>query len=132
VDAVQGFVVQTAEASERQRATTGEVSVNVQTTASGVAGIARALDEWIVGIEERRTDERSRTSTPGRLEIAGSHGVPSRVVACIVLNRSATGAKLGVDDAHLPDSVVLHVDGEPPRVCQVVRRGDGEIGVAFD
>jgi len=131
MDAVQSFVAQTAEASEQQRATTGEVSANVQTTAAGVADIARSLDEWIVGIEERRTEDRTRTSIPARIEVPGGFGVAPRLVACTMLNRSASGAKLAIDDTLLPDAFVLYINGEPSQPCQVVRRGQGEIGVRF-
>ena len=46
-DAVERFIAQTVHATEQQRQTTGEVSANVQSSATGVADIARSLDEWM-------------------------------------------------------------------------------------
>ena len=86
VDVVEGFVTQTGEASERQQERAGEVSINVRTTAEGVAGIARNLDEWLAGIEDRCGDDRVRTSCPVRIEVAPEFGRPGRVVACLVRN----------------------------------------------
>ncbi|AWN48425.1 histidine kinase [Methylobacterium terrae] len=131
VDAVQGFVAETAAASERQRSTSGDVSTNVQTTAAGVADIAGSLDEWLVGLEERRIDERVRTSLPARIEVPDAHGVVD-ATRCVVLNRSASGAKLALDrPIRLPIRIVLHVDGHPARRCEVVRQHGCEVGVRF-
>ncbi|GJE01087.1 methyl-accepting chemotaxis protein [Methylobacterium isbiliense] len=131
VGAVQGFIAQTTSASEQQRSTTGEVSATVQTTAAGVAEIARSLDAWLVGVEERRTDERIRTSIPAEIEMARPAGGTVRL-PCIILNLSASGAKLAVDAAtQVPDTFVLEADGHPARPCRVMRRLGGELGVRF-
>ncbi|GJD48265.1 hypothetical protein OPKNFCMD_0982 [Methylobacterium crusticola] len=137
VDAVQGFVAQTAAASEQQRATTGEVSTNVQTTATGVAGIARNLDEWLVGVEERRSDERIRTSIPATIEVPpragdGPGGAEPTRLPCIIINISESGAKLSVDGKSVPEIFLLHAQGGPPRTCRVMRRQADEVGVRFE
>lgn len=137
VDDVQGYVSQTVAASEQQRVTTGEVSANVQTTASGVASIARSLDEWLVGVEERRSTERMRTSLPAEIEIredaprtAGS-GRATRL-RCIVLNLSGTGAKLALQDVvPLPETFRLHIEGDRSLECKLVRQSGQDIGVLF-
>ncbi|AWN37662.1 PAS domain-containing protein [Methylobacterium radiodurans] len=136
VDAVQGFISTTAEASEQQRATTGTVSVNVQSTVRDAASIAQNLDAWLVGVEERRDDDRVRTAIAAKVEIPspptpeGGDGHPE-FLSCVVVNISQTGAKLAVDGERLPDTIRLHVGHEPPRPCRVVRRNEGEVGVMF-
>ncbi|KTS36163.1 histidine kinase [Methylobacterium indicum] len=131
VDAVQGFIAETTAASERQRATTGEVSHNVQTTAAGVADLAGSLDEWLVGVEERRIGERVRTSKPGQVTVPAGPG-PEETLSCIVLNLSETGAKLGLDrPLRLPVRILLRIEGGPARPCEVVRQHGVEVGVRF-
>ncbi|TGD97453.1 methyl-accepting chemotaxis protein [Methylobacterium nonmethylotrophicum] len=131
IDAVQGFIAETAEASERQRSTTGEVSTNVQTTAAGVADIAGSLDQWLAGIEERRVDDRVRTSMPGRIILPEGAG-PVDAVACIILNLSVSGAKLALDrPVRLPARIRLHLEGSPERTCEVVRQHGVEVGLRF-
>ncbi|GJD61275.1 PAS domain-containing methyl-accepting chemotaxis protein [Methylobacterium frigidaeris] len=131
VDAVQGFIAETAAASEHQRSTTGEVSTNVQTTAAGVAEIAGSLDEWMVGIEERRVDERVRTSLSGRVVLPPGSG-PVETMPCLVLNLSKSGAKLALErPIRLTPRIVLHAEGQPERSCEVVRQHGCEIGIRF-
>lgn len=62
VTQVRGFIVETADAIQQQSLVTTEVSRNIKIAAGGVAGIARSLDEWVVGVEERRSSERTRVS----------------------------------------------------------------------
>ncbi len=135
VDAVQGFIADTAAASEHQRNTTGEVNANVQTSAAGVAEIAATLDEWLVGLEERRVAERVRTSLSGRIVLPPSSG-PVEAMSCLVLNLSTSGAKLTLDrPVRLPIRITLEIegriDGKPMRTCEVVRQHGCEIGVRF-
>ena len=128
-DAVEGYIAQTARASEQQRQATGEVSANVQTSATGVAAIARNLDEWLVGIEERRASDRERTATPATIMLARADG-GTQALPCMVVNLSATGAKLAIDAAHLPETFTLRF-GHETRTCRLVRRGRDEAGVRF-
>ncbi|EIM24635.1 methyl-accepting chemotaxis protein [Microvirga lotononidis] len=131
VTEVRGFIVETADAIDRQSAVTTEVSRNIKIAAGGVAGIARSLDEWVVGVEERRSSERTRVSRPAQIRVSGIGG-KARDIACIMLNTSDTGAKISVATADVPDRFVLKVDGDDTaRTCQVVRRGTGELGVRY-
>ncbi|MEH3145678.1 MAG: PAS domain S-box protein [Methylobacterium frigidaeris] len=123
---VGGFVTQTAEATEAQRHTTGTVSANMQTTASGVAGIARCLDEWVIGLDERREKPRERVFMAASIDVAG------RIVACTIVDRSAGGARLRLAEAGLPDRFVLTPPDGAPLSCSVVRRQGDEISVRFD
>lgn len=136
VDAVQGFISQTADASEQQRTTTGAVSANVQTTAQDAASIARNLDEWLVGVEERRDNTRARTAIPAKIEIPSPSGSATsrahpELLRCVIVNISQTGAKLAVRGRALPDIILLHVEHEPTRACRIVRRNEGDVGVEF-
>ena len=125
VASVQGFVAETAEATERQRATTAEVSANLRVATTSVTNIARCLDEWVVGIEERRSEDRERVSLP-----AVARAPDGRESRCTVVNVSDGGAKIGALE-RLPDRFDLVVPGEADRRCEVVRRGDGDCGVRF-
>jgi methyl-accepting chemotaxis protein len=131
VTEVRGFIVETADAIDRQSTVTTEVSRNIKIAAGGVAGIARSLDEWVVGVEERRSSERTRVSRPAQIRTSGI-GDKARDIACMVLNMSDTGAKISVATADVPDRFVLAVEGDDvARTCQVVRRGMGELGVRY-
>ncbi|MBA1157591.1 methyl-accepting chemotaxis protein [Microvirga mediterraneensis] len=131
VTEVRGFIVETADAIERQSAVTTEVWRNIKIAAGGVAGIARSLDEWVVGVEERRASERTRVSRPARIRLSALAG-EAQDIACMVLNMSETGAKISVATVDVPDRFVLRVDGDDiARTCQVVRRGFQELGVRY-
>ncbi len=135
VDSVHGFIAETTTATEHQRSTTGEVNANVQTSAAGVAEIAATLDEWLVGLEERRIDERVRTSLPGRVALPPGSG-PVEAMPCLVLNLSKSGAKLALErPVRLPIRILLEIEGpsegKPARTCEVVRQHGCEIGVRF-
>lgn len=129
VDALQTFVVQTSDATEQQRATTGEVAANIHTTSSGVEGIARSLDDWVVGLEERRSDRRDRVYL--RASITTEPAGKSSTIPCVIVDRSQGGAKLSVTASNVPDGFVLTPQGGEPRRCAVVRRDGNELGVRF-
>ena len=138
VDALQGFVVQTAEATKQQRASTGEVTANIRVTSKGVEGIARNLDEWVVGLEERRTDQRERvleaaTVTNARDAGPSATGLDASAggASCVIIDSSHGGAKLRVTAGSVPDSFVLTPRGGQPRRCEVVRRKGDEVGVRY-
>ncbi|KMO21882.1 methyl-accepting chemotaxis protein [Methylobacterium platani] len=131
VDTVQGFIVETAIASERQRSTSGDVNTNIQVTAAGVADIAGNLDEWLVGLEERRIQERVRTSLSARIALPDGSG-PVEAMTCVVLNLSASGAKIALDrPVRLPARIVLHVEDRPAQSCEVMRQHGSEVGLRF-
>lgn len=134
VDTVQGFITQTTAASAQQRAATGQVNADMQAMSVSVAGFASKLDAWNVGLEERRGNERVRTSLQGRIELGperGAGGGQARSLPCTILNISEGGAKLAVAADSLPDTFTLHVEGEPPRRCRCIRRAEDGIGVRF-
>lgn len=138
VDALQGFVVQTSEATKQQRVSTGEVTANIRITSKGVEGIARSLDEWVVGLEERRTDLRSRvlesgtvTEVPDVGSGASKGEASAGGASCFIIDSSQGGAKLRVRSADVPDSFVLTPRDGKPRRCSVVRRNGDEVSVRY-
>ena len=134
VDSVQGFIAQTTADSTRQRATTGQVNSDMQATAASVAEFASRLDAWGVGLEERRGEERLRSSRSGHVAFVPERGRKAgepQSRPCTVLNISEGGAKLALEAADLPDLFTLHIDGEPSRRCRLVRRAADGIGVQF-
>ena len=131
VDTVQGFITQTVAASAQQRATTGQVSADMQATAETVESFAEKLDSWSVGLEERRTNDRVRMLVAVRVSFAPAYGGGERSVEALLLNRSRTGAKLSIEDRTVPDRFTLHIDGETPLACEVVRRIGDDCGVRF-
>jgi methyl-accepting chemotaxis protein len=134
VGSVQGFVVEAADAIERQAAATVDVTANMRTAADGVAGIARSLDEWVVGVEERRANDRVRVSLRATIQrgtIEGG-GPGNAAIPCMILNISPGGAKIGIDPTGIPDRFFLSIEGETAiRTCEVRRRGKGDLGVQF-
>jgi hypothetical protein len=58
-----------------------------------------------------------------------------KLIECVVLNISESGAKLKViDNANIPDQFVLlfSKNGSPRRTCRVSWRTSDEIGVQFE
>lgn len=133
IDSIRNYIAQTTSASEQQRLTTGEVSSNVQVTATGVSEIARNLDEWLIGVEERRDSDRTRVALEGSIQIESlDPSQPAVTIPCMVLNMSESGAKLAVSAANLPPTFVLNVDGHEPQTCRVTRKSAGDVAVAFE
>ncbi|ESQ79615.1 PAS domain-containing methyl-accepting chemotaxis protein [Asticcacaulis sp. YBE204] len=128
IDEVQGFVDTATGSIQEQSAVTQEISANMHVAAGGVADIGRNLDDWIIGMEERRFDARIRTAKAARIILP--HGGS---INCSLRNQSKSGAKLIIaDHQHLPDVFDLEISDEPGRRrCRIARRGKGDIGVRF-
>ena len=79
-------------------------------------------------IADRRLETRSRLHQPARLVFNGEQSV----FACILRNRSQTGAMVRMADwTELPQTFDLDIpEGHSRRVRQCWRRGD-EVGLAF-
>jgi methyl-accepting chemotaxis protein len=125
---VQGTVEQARSSIENQSVVTGQISARMHTAASGVASIARTLDDWIVGMEERRDDDRQRRSDPVSIHLPGGQIITGRLS-----NLSAGGAKIAVEGGEtLPTRLMVQFPGTPaPKDCEIVRRGNDHIAVAF-
>lgn len=125
---VQGTVERARSSIENQSVVTGQISARMHTAASGVASIARTLDDWIVDMEERRDDDRQRRSDPVSIHLPGGQIVTGRLS-----NLSAGGAKIAVEGGEtLPARLMIQFPGAPaPKDCEIVRRGKDHIAVAF-
>ncbi len=128
VGEVQGFVDGATHSMQEQSMATEEISASMHIAATGVAAIGRNLDDWIIGMEERRFDARERVSKPAVIHLPNG-----RTIHCSLRNISRSGAKLILAEAaSVPERFQLEVVGEPgTRPCIVARRGDGEIGARF-
>jgi hypothetical protein len=80
-----------------------------------------------VPVRERRKHRRKVLITNATVEVDGA----SR--PCRVLNISAEGAHLALDQTSLPERFVLllSANGSVRRLCDLVWRNDDEIGVRF-
>jgi len=125
---VGNIVDSTTAEVEVQSSVTHEISNNMHTAAEGVASIGRTLDDWIVGMENRRFDERKRVTKQATIYTERGDSLP-----CSIRNISQGGAKivLAATDK-LPERFELLIAGEDRRrQCHIVRRGSKEIGVRF-
>ena len=78
--------------------------------------------------EERRRSARRGLRMSGKVV----HKHSRRMVRCLVLNLSATGAKLWTADIlHCPDEFELRMTGQGSRECKVVWRNQDALGVKF-
>jgi len=108
-------------------------------------GAARTTDEHVAPVvpsylqaeplAENRRAPRKRSSLPAQILYAGSTtGTP-----CLVLDMSATGAKLRVPAGsgychpnNMPSHITLFMKSDWLQVeCEIVRRADHEVGVRF-
>lgn len=80
---------------------------------------------------ERRRHPRKRVRMPGQVVIlSGLRGRPP--IACTLLDQSAGGALLKLDDTSVvPDDFYLQIDGGEFITCSVRRRGRKLLGVRF-
>jgi methyl-accepting chemotaxis protein len=126
---VQGFVSETAGAIHEQSLATQDITTNMHTAADKVANINRSLDDWVVGLEERRRDPRIRTFKQATIIVQGR---PDGI-NCVLRDISATGARVELTgDDLLPETFKLNISNEPgERDCALVRRANGMVSVRF-
>jgi len=129
IASVQGIVSEVNGAVQEQNRATQEITSNVHTAFQGVVNISRSLDDWVVGLEERRRAERTRTYLPALVTAIGRR----EPIECVVRDISHTGARLELPNAaSLPDAFVLRISGEHgDKNCLIARRGEGMVGVKF-
>jgi len=78
--------------------------------------------------EERRRSVRRGLRMSGKMV----HKYSRRTVSCVILNLSATGAKLRTADIFgCPDDFELQMTGQRSRECKVVWRSQDALGVKF-
>ena len=126
---VRGLVSEAAGAIAGQGAMTRSVADRMQDAADKVASINRSLDDWIVGLEERRRNPRIRTFRKARIVVDGR----ADAVPCILRDISATGARIEIsDDVDLPERFRFAISGERgDRICSIVRRSNDTVSVRF-
>lgn len=128
ITGVRGTVEAASGSMKEQSEVTRTISTTMASTAEGVASIGRVLDEWIIGMEERRFENRMRISKPATIHLDNG-----RTLSCSLRNVSRGGAKIIIDPGmQVPDMFQLSIDGEPQKMlCEVRRREGDEIGLRF-
>ncbi|WP_336487281.1 methyl-accepting chemotaxis protein [Methylobacterium nigriterrae] len=128
IGTISTYVDEVAASTARQSASTGEILVSMRRAADGVSGISMSLDDWTVGMEERRLDHRTRVLLAATIDLGGG-----RRQVCTIRNLSASGAKLHLrEETALPDRFTLTFDQDGRRcACAVTRRDGHDIGVQF-
>ena len=111
-----------------QAQSTGEILASTRQAASGVSSISTSLDGWTVGMEERRTERRTRV-----LLRASIHTPTDGRITCTIRDLSEGGARLHVDSgADVPERFGLTVDGEDRRFeCHLRHRSGSTVNVQF-
>lgn len=127
ISEVQKLVISTTDATEQQCVFTDEINSRLRSASGSVASVCESLDDWVVGMENRRYDSRQRVYKD--CVIVGTNG--SRLGASI-RDISPSGARIFVENTSLVgDHFVLEQEGEEGRNCITVRRDSQEIGVEF-
>lgn len=127
IGTIRQYVAGVADSTDAQSRATGEILLSMRQAAGGVSSISMSLDNWTVGVEERRTDRRTRVLLPAAILIAGGE------IPCTIRNLSGTGAKLHSRRAKdVPDRFDLRIEEDGTRKICIVRRREGEeLGVQF-
>jgi methyl-accepting chemotaxis protein len=111
-----------------QARSTGEILASMRQAADGVSSISTSLDGWTVGMEERRTECRTRV-----LLHASIHTPRGVHITCTIRDLSEGGARLHVGSGvEVPERFELTVDGENRRFeCHVRHRSGSTVNVQF-
>lgn len=124
---VQDLVLSTTNATEEQCVSTDEINVRLQSASSSVASVCDSLDKWVIGMENRRRDERTRVH---RDCMVG--GVDGQKIRASLRDISGSGARIYVaDPAAIPDQIILELDDRSTKRGTVVRRNGRELGIEF-
>ncbi|GLS44155.1 methyl-accepting chemotaxis protein [Methylobacterium brachythecii] len=117
-----------AAATDEQSRSAGDILVSMRHAAGGVSRISASLDDWTVGLHERRTDRRTRVLLPATIALAGGH-----LVECTIRDISPGGAKIHVRNGiQVPDQFVMTVEEGGSRLdCRVRKRSDGMLHIQF-
>ncbi|MBX9930942.1 MAG: PAS domain S-box protein [Methylobacterium sp.] len=127
IGAIRQYVAGVADSTDSQSKATGEILISMRQASGGVSSISMSLDDWTVGVEERRADRRSRVLLPALIHTASGQ------IPCTIRNLSSKGAKLHTRRCgDVPERFDLVVEDDGRRMSCTVRRRDGdEIGVQF-
>ncbi|MFD1280643.1 PAS domain-containing protein [Methylobacterium goesingense] len=113
---------------DEQAQATGAILTSMQQAAEGVSSISTGLDNWTIGMEERRTKRRARILLPAWIRLPGGGRI-----ACSIRDISEGGARLHLPQpTRVPDrfEVVVEADGRQFD-CVVRHRSDTGLNVQF-
>ena len=113
---------------DEQAQATGAILTSMQQAAEGVSSISTGLDNWTVGMEERRTDRRARVLLPAWIRLPGGGRI-----ACSIRDTSEGGARLHLRQparVPAPFEVIVEADGRQFD-CVVRHRSDTGLNVQF-
>jgi methyl-accepting chemotaxis protein len=115
-------------AMDAQAQATGAILASMQQAADGVSSISTGLDDWTIGMEERRTDRRTRVLLRAAIHLPGGARI-----ACSIRDLSEGGARLQLGQpATVPDRFAVVVDGDGRRFdCAVRNRSGTSLNVQF-
>ncbi|WP_067335260.1 methyl-accepting chemotaxis protein [Stappia indica] len=127
ISEVQDLVLSTTNATEEQCVSTDEISVRLQSASASVASVCESLDKWVIGMENRRRDERKRVH---RDCLIG--GIDGKKIRGSLRDISESGARIYVaDPSSIPDQVVVELEDRSTKRGTVVRRNGRELGIEF-
>ena len=111
-----------------QSLATGDILASMRQAAVGVSTVGTSLDNWTVGMEERRGERRPRVLLPARILVAGQEPL-----ACSIRDLSQGGARLHVPGHGMtPERFELMSDTDGRRfTCEVRHRAGETINVQF-
>ncbi|MDR7039440.1 methyl-accepting chemotaxis protein [Methylobacterium sp. BE186] len=128
IGTISAHVDEVASSTVRQSESTGAILGSMRQAANGVSSISMSLDDWTVGMEERRSDRRTRVLLAATIDLGRG-----RLQPCTVRNLSTSGAMIHLrDEVPVPDGFTLVIDQDGRRhACATARQEGREIGVRF-
>ncbi|CAA2100196.1 Biofilm dispersion protein BdlA [Methylobacterium bullatum] len=113
---------------DEQAHATGEILASMQQAADGVSSISTGLDNWTIGMEERRANRRTRILLAAHIHVSDGGRI-----ACSIRDLSDGGARLHVRlHTTVPERFVLIVDVDGRRFdCLVRHRLGASMNVQF-
>lgn len=113
---------------DEQAQATGKILGSMQQAADGVSSISTGLDNWTIGMEERRTERRTRVLLQAGIRLPGGERI-----ACSIRDLSEGGARLHLDQAaQVPDRFEIIIDADGRQFdCAVRHRLGMSLNVQF-
>lgn len=127
ISEVQSLVQGTTEAAEQQCVATDEINGKLQVASDRVASVCSNLDNWVVGMEDRRQSVRKRVHKDAEIMLETGN-----TLQCSLRDISRDGARLYLPEQQQlpPQFAVLLPDGNT-RQCRLVRQDGDFAGVEF-
>ncbi|MGU3362883.1 PAS domain-containing protein [Methylobacterium sp. M6A4_1b] len=113
---------------EGQAQATAAILTSMQRAADGVSSISTGLDDWTIGMEERRTARRARVLLRAAIRLPGGERI-----ACSIRDLSEGGARLHLGQAApVPDRFAIVIEADGRRFdCAVRHRSGPNLNVQF-